>query len=128
MSVSLESRVPFLDHHLVDFTMDIPQSYKIKNDIPKYLFKKAVEGIIPDEIIYRQKMGFNAPMAQWLRGDFGKKVHKMVLESSLINSGYFNLNHINKIFNSHLNHSVDNSLYIWTLFNLVAWHKYWIQK
>ena len=128
MSVSLEARVPFLDHHLVDFTMDIPQSYKIKNDIPKYLFKKAVEGIIPNEIIYRKKMGFNAPMDQWLRGDFGKKVHKIVVESPLISSEYFNLNYINKLFESHFNKSVDNSLYIWTLFNLVAWHKYWILK
>jgi len=126
MSVSLESRVPFLDHHLVDFTMDIPQSDKIKNDIPKYLFKKAVEGIIPNEIIYRKKMGFNAPMAQWLRGDFGEKVRKIVVESPLINSEYFNLNHIEKIFDSHFNNSFDNSLYIWTLFNLVAWHKCWI--
>lgn len=126
MSVSLESRVPFLDHHLVDFTMDIPQSYKIKNDVPKYLFKKAVEGIIPNEIIYRKKMGFNAPMAQWLRGDFGKKVQSQILESPLINSGRFNLNYINKMFDAHFTNKADNSLYIWTLFNLTAWHKYWI--
>lgn len=128
MSVSLESRVPFLDHHLIDFTMDIPQSYKIKNDIPKYLFKKAVEGIIPNEIIYRKKMGFNAPMAQWLRGDFGQKVHNDVMESVLINSGLFNLKYINNMFDAHFNNKADNSLYIWTLFNLTAWHKYWIQN
>ncbi len=126
MSVSLESRVPFLDHHLIDFTMDIPQSYKIKNDIPKFLFKKAVEGIIPNEIIYRKKMGFNAPMAQWLRGDFGKKVQDQIMKSNLINSGIFNLKYINKMFTAHFNGKADNSLYIWTLFNLTAWHKYWI--
>jgi asparagine synthase (glutamine-hydrolysing) len=71
-------------------------------------------------------MGFNAPMAQWLRGDFGKKVQSQILESPLINSGRFNLNYINIMFDAHFTNKADNSLYIWTLFNLTAWHKYWI--
>jgi asparagine synthase (glutamine-hydrolysing) len=126
MSVSLESRVPFLDHHLVDFTMDIPQSFKVKNGEAKYLFKKAVEGLIPNSIIYRKKMGFNAPMEEWLRGAFGRKVQDAINSSPLINSGRFNIKYIDKMFSQHFTGKIDNSLYIWTLFNLTAWYKYWI--
>lgn len=126
MSVSLESRVPFLDHHLVDFTMDIPQRFKIQKGEAKYLFKKAVEGLIPDSIIYRKKMGFNAPMAEWLNGDFGVKVKESILGSGLLNQGHFKKKYIIKLFDQHFNNKVDNSLYIWTLFNLTAWYDYWI--
>src|SRR5690606_1820187 len=53
MSTTIEARVPFLDHELVEFTMDIPQRFKVRGGTAKYLLKKAVEGLIPDEIIYR---------------------------------------------------------------------------
>lgn len=126
MSVSLEARVPFLDHRLVEFTMDIPGRFKIRNDEPKYLFKKAVRGIIPDEIIDRKKMGFNAPMAEWLRGNFGQKVKESVISSELMKKGYFQMRYINKLFADHFSGKRDNSLYLWTLFNLTAWFDYWI--
>ena len=68
MAHSIEARVPFLDHRLVEYAMKIPSSLKLKNGITKYILKKAVEGLIPDDIIYRPKQGFNAPMTEWLRG------------------------------------------------------------
>lgn len=126
MSVSLESRVPFLDDKLIDFTMDIPQEFKVQNGEAKYLFKKAVEGIIPHSIIYRKKMGFNAPMAEWLRSGFGQKVKEGVLNSKLINGGHFKKKYIEKLFDQHMSGKIDNSLYIWTLFNLTEWYRHWI--
>lgn len=128
MSVALEARVPFLDHKFVEFTMDIPMHWKVKNGMPKYLLKKAVEGLIPDEIIYRKKMGFGAPMTQWLRGDFGKQVEAGILGSNLMRCGYFNLDYIAKLIADHRNGRRDNSLYIWTLFNLTSWYDYWIDQ
>ncbi|MFQ6120315.1 MAG: asparagine synthase (glutamine-hydrolyzing), partial [Methanosarcinales archaeon] len=62
MSTSNEARVPFLDHRLVEFTMNIPAKLKVKNGVPKYILKKVVEGMIPHEIIYRKKVGFWAPI------------------------------------------------------------------
>ena len=128
MSVALEARVPFLDHKLVEFTMDIPMHWKVKNGMPKYLLKKAVEGLIPDEIIYRKKMGFGAPMTQWLRGEFGKHVEAGILGSNLMRCGYFNLDYIAKLITDHRMDRTDNSLYIWTLFNLTSWYDYWIDQ
>ena len=128
MSTSVEGRVPFLDHALVDFTMDIPQAWKIKGGEPKYLLKKALKTLLPEDILYRPKMGFGAPMAEWLRGDFGKQAESAVLGSSLMKNGYFNQDHIARRFKAHRNGRQDNALHLWLLFNLTAWHDHWIEK
>lgn len=128
MSSSLEARVPFLDHRLVEFTMDIPENWKTKNKQAKYLLKKAVEGLIPDEIICRKKMGFGAPMAQWLKGDFGKEVEASIISSPLMKRDYFDLDYIRCLHHDHRSGRRDNSLYIWSLYNLTAWYDYWIES
>ncbi len=128
MSKSLEARVPFLDHNLVEFSMNIPMSHKVKGNQAKYLLKKAVEGLIPHNIIYRKKMGFGAPMSQWLRGEFGEQVSSSILGSGLLKRGYFNMDYIRKLTTDHLEGRKDNSLYIWTLFNLTSWYDYWIDQ
>lgn len=128
MSVSLEARVPFLDHHLVEYTMDIPMEQKIKGRTAKYLLKKAVEGIIPNEIIYRKKMGFAAPMSEWMKGDFGRFVHAEMMESGLLQRGHFRREYVQALFDDHFNGRRNNSLYIWTLFNLTAWFDYWVDR
>jgi asparagine synthase (glutamine-hydrolysing) len=126
MSVSLEARVPFLEHELVDFTFDIPEEWKTRSGVAKYLLKKAVEGIIPDELIYRKKMGFGAPMADWLRGSFGEKVERELFASGLMRRGFFNLDYVRSLFAHHRSKRADTSLQIWTLYNLTAWYDYWI--
>jgi asparagine synthase (glutamine-hydrolysing) len=128
MSVSLEARVPFLDHELVDFTFDIPERWKTKNGVTKYLLKKAVEGIIPDELIYRKKMGFDAPMAEWLKGPFGQRVEREILSSGLMKRGYFNLDYISRMFADLRGERANLSQQIWTIYNLVAWYDYWIDR
>lgn len=127
MSESLEARVPFLDHELVEFTMDIPERWKTRAGQAKYLLKQAVKGLIPDEIIIRKKMGFGAPMAEWLRGNFGRQVEDTIFRSRLILSGYFDVKYIRSLLDEHRSGRNDNSVYLWTLFNLAAWHAYWIE-
>ena len=126
MSTSIEARVPFLDHELVEFTMDIPMADKVRGGVAKHLLKQAVTGLIPDEIIHRRKMGFGAPMAQWLRGDFGKRVEGDLLGSRLLDRGWLDRAYISRLCAEHRSGRRDNSLYIWTLFNLTAWYSYWI--
>lgn len=127
MSESLEARVPFLDHELVEFSMDIPEKWKTRNGVAKYLLKKAVEGLIPDNIIYRKKMGFGAPMSEWLRGDFGHQVERSIMSSGLLKRGHFNIEYLQRLFQDHRSRRRDTSLYIWTLFNLTSWYDYWIE-
>jgi asparagine synthase (glutamine-hydrolysing) len=128
MSESLEARVPFLDHHLVEFTMDIPEEWKVRGGVSKYLLKKAVQGLIPDEIINRKKMGFGAPMSEWLRSDFGHAVQTAIRSSGLMRRGIFNLEYIDKLFGWHYSGRSDCSIYIWNLYNCTAWYDYWVDR
>ena len=66
MATSIESRVPFLDHEFVEFSTRVPEHMKLRNGEGKYIVKKAIEGLVPHEIIYRKKMGFPTPLRQWL--------------------------------------------------------------
>jgi asparagine synthase (glutamine-hydrolysing) len=80
MGVSLEGRVPFLDHKFVELAMSIPESVKTKNGILKYILKKAVKGLIPDELINRKKQGFGVPVHEWFFGQFGVKARQELRE------------------------------------------------
>jgi asparagine synthase (glutamine-hydrolysing) len=128
MSESLEARVPFLDHHLVEFTMDIPERWKVRGNESKYLLKEAVRGLIPDGIIDRKKMGFGAPMRDWLRSDFGHEVQSSIRSSGLMRRGIFNLEYIDKLFDWHRSGANDCSTYIWNLYNCTAWYDYWVDR
>ncbi len=126
MSTSVEGRVPFLDHALVEYTMDIPMADKIRGGVKKHILKRAVEGLIPNQIIHRPKMGFAAPVAEWLRGDFGSEAERTVLASPLVNGGGLNKTYISRLFDEHRRHGADHALHLWTLHNLTAWHDHWI--
>ena len=113
MSVSLEARVPFLDRDLVDFTFDIPEAWKTRNGQAKYILKKAVDGLIPNDLIHRPKMGFNAPMAHWLRGAFGERVEREVMASGLMRRGFLDIGFVRDLFTHHRGKRADTSLKIW---------------
>jgi asparagine synthase (glutamine-hydrolysing) len=126
MSESLEARVPFLDHDMIDFSFDIPERWKTKGGMSKYILKKSVEGLIPDELIYRKKMGFAAPMADWLRGKFGQQAISRITSSKLVQRGFLNYDYIQKLYAEHVSGRADSSTQLWTVYNLTAWYDYWI--
>jgi asparagine synthase (glutamine-hydrolysing) len=129
MSTSIEARVPFLDHELVDLSMDIPRALKVDGYKTKDILKTALSGVIPDEIIDRKKMGFAAPAAEWLREDFGREAEGMVLGSSLArNGGPLNADAIKRAFDDHRSGRQDNALHLWVILNLTAWHDQWIDQ
>ncbi|MBT3551566.1 MAG: asparagine synthase (glutamine-hydrolyzing) [Rhodospirillaceae bacterium] len=127
MASSLEARVPFLDHDLVEFTMDIPAADKIKGGAAKHLLKRAVAGLIPDDIIHRKKMGFAAPMKEWLLGDFGRTAGEEILASPLLDEIGADKDMIGRMIGDHRSGKRDAALLIWVLFNLTAWHAHWIE-
>ncbi|MFP4368149.1 MAG: asparagine synthase (glutamine-hydrolyzing) [Candidatus Kapaibacterium sp.] len=90
MAHSIEARVPFLDHRIVEFSMSIPPDIKVpKDNTTKYLLKKAVKGILPDEIIHRKKQGFQAPVQEWLRFDWFPFAEDKLLNGTLSRLGLF---------------------------------------
>jgi len=127
MSASVEGRVPFLDHKLVEFTMDIPGDAKVKGGVKKHLLKKALGNLLPSEIVHRPKVGFAAPMAEWLRGDFGARAEAAVMGSALLKDGPFDRDHVAAEFRAHRQGRKNEAVRLWTLFNLAAWHAYWIE-
>ena len=126
MSNSVEGRVPFLDQGLVEFSMDIPGAWKVRGGTKKHLLKKALDGILTADIIHRPKMGFGAPMAEWLRSGFGHEAEAGVMNSKLPADFGFDRDQIRALFRDHRDGRRDNALHLWTLFNLTAWHDHWI--
>jgi len=126
MAHSLEARVPFLDHELIELAMRTPSSWKVRGGVGKAILKDAMRGLIPDAVIDKPKMGFGAPMAEWLRGDFGHEVERTVLGSELFRSGWFRPAVVRRLFERHRSGARNYAHYLWVLYNLTAWHERWI--
>ena len=124
MAHSIEARVPFLDHRLVEFTMSIPESEKVPNlHTTKYILKKAVESILPDEIIYRPKQGFWAPVNEWLRNEWYGFSKDTILESKLVKEGILDRKYIEKLICKHQTGKKNTGLHIFSLITLCMWYK-----
>jgi asparagine synthase (glutamine-hydrolysing) len=126
MASSIEARVPFLDHHLVEFSMQIPTDLKLHGGRTKSLLKRAMTGILPDEIIHRPKQGFGAPVSEWFRGDLYRPAVASVLESRLREENVFDYGHVRDLFRDHRDGRTDHGWHLWTLYNLSRWYDYWI--
>jgi asparagine synthase (glutamine-hydrolysing) len=123
MSTSVEARVPFLDHELVDFAMNLPLDMRLRHGVGKWLLKRAVRGMIPDEVIDRPKVGFGAPVREWLAGPFGAFAKDRLLRDR---TGLFDGAVVRRLWDEHAENRADRSLPLWVLLNLVLWHDHWI--
>jgi len=121
MANSLEARVPFLDHNLVDFVHSIPWSLKLKGFTTKYILKKAVGNLIPSHIIKRKKKGFGIPVARWIRSDIKDLVFEIFDEKKIKREGIFNYGYISNLIENHLNKKQDNRKKLWTLIAFELW-------
>jgi asparagine synthase (glutamine-hydrolysing) len=128
MAASLESRVPFLDHPLVEFAASIPSSYATKGMEGKSILKSAVEDILPHSIIYRKKMGFPTPWSGWLVGEQLQDLEDLLLEPRSMQRNLFQPEAIRKLFAEHRTRTRDNSNRIWRLLNLELWFRVFIDR
>jgi len=123
MAASIESRVPFLDHVLVEFATRIPREVQIKGLAGKTILKKAVGDILPQSTIYRPKLGFPTPWSGWLAGPRLETIREMLVEPRSLDRGYFRREAIERLFNEHRDKHRDNYDRIWRLLNLELWHR-----
>jgi asparagine synthase (glutamine-hydrolysing) len=123
MAASIESRVPFLDHPLVEFTARIPASHEIKGMAGKFILKEAVADLLPAEIVYRKKMGFPTPWAYWLAGPQLEEIERLLLEPRSQARGLFRRKAIQRIFDEHRAGHRDHGNRIWRLLNLELWQR-----
>jgi asparagine synthase (glutamine-hydrolysing) len=126
MAASIESRVPFLDHVLVEFTARIPAQYSVHGLSGKEILKSAVQDLLPRSIVHRQKMGFPTPWAHWLAGPQLDDLEKVLLESRTLERGLIERGATHRLFEEHRGGRRDNGDRIWRLLNLEIWHRIFI--
>ena len=115
MAHSLEVREPLMDHELVEWLATLPSSLKIQGQEGKYLFKKALEPHLPQDVLYRPKMGFSVPLARWFRGPLRQRVRDAVMGPRLAATGWFNAAYLRHLVEAHQSASADYSAPLWTL-------------
>ena len=123
MAASIESRVPFLDHVLVEWAMRVPANIQIHGLAGKRILKKAMEGLLPDSILYRPKLGFPTPWSGWLAGPRLDSIERMLLESRSLERGFFEREAVERLFREHRAKYRDHYDRIWRLLNFELWQR-----
>jgi len=121
MAASIESRVPFLDHVIVEFTGSIPAKYSTKGLAGKCILKSAAADLLPEAIIHRKKMGFPTPWAYWLTGPQLEDLESLLLESRSLQRNLFHAEMVKRLFSEHRAGYRDHGNRIWRLLNLELW-------
>jgi asparagine synthase (glutamine-hydrolysing) len=123
MAVSLEARVPLLDHKLVEFAATLPENLKVKGLVRKYLLKKVSRRWLPREIIDRKKQGFPMPSALWLRNEARSFVRDVLSPSALRRRGLFDPIFVEKLIEQHENGFADHGALLWGLMSIELWQR-----
>jgi len=126
MAVSLEARVPLLDHELIEFVGRMPSSLKMKGNQAKYIFKQAIEGIVPDEILNRPKQGFGVPIDRWINDQLKGRIHDTLRDSVTRHRGYLRGDYIDVLLNEHERGRRDHAPALWTILILELWFRTFI--
>ena len=127
MAASIESRVPFLDHELVEFTASIPARYSIQGMAGKFVLKQAVEDLLPRSIIYRKKMGFPTPWEYWAAGPQRDDLESLLLAPRTLDRGLFRAEAVRRLLAEHRSKVRDHGNRIWRLLNLELWLRFVVE-
>ena len=115
MAHALEVRVPLLDHLFVEWVSGLPSSSKLRNGEGKHVFKRALQPYLPNDILYRKKMGFSVPLAAWLRGPLRDAIRKAVLNPALLDTRIFNDAYLKQMLDQHHSGACDHSASLWSV-------------
>lgn len=123
MAVSLEARVPLLDHKLIEFVNSIPASLKLSGFETKYIFKQAVRDFVPLEILDRPKQGFGVPVQEWINQQLRDRIHQTLTDQRARERGYVKPQYVQLLLDEHERGRRDHSTQLWSLFMLEMWHR-----
>ncbi len=121
MASSLEVRVPLLDHVLVEFLASLPGDWKLKGFETKHVFRSALEGLLPDNIVHRGKQGYSLPVKHLLRGELKQYMVSLLNESPVIREN-MNINYVNRLVQEHCDMVHNHNHVLWALMNVAIWH------
>lgn len=123
MAVSLETRVPFLDHRIVEFAWSLPLSYKNKKGVSKKVLRDVLYRNIPKSLIERPKAGFGIPIDEWLRGPLKDWASDLLNEQELNEISFFNVSVIHRVWTEHQNYKKNHGKILWNILMFMAWYK-----
>jgi asparagine synthase (glutamine-hydrolysing) len=123
MAASIESRVPFLDHHLVEFAAALPPRMKLRGFTTKWILREAVRSILPREILTRRKMGFPVPFAMWVKGAWAGMLRDVLLDSRSRERGIVDPAGVERLIDAHAAGRADGGDALWALLNLELWYR-----
>ena len=123
MANSLEVRAPILDHNVIEFAATIPSSLKYLNGEKKYILKKAFANILPNEIMYRKKMGFSVPLADWLRGELKDMAEQYLFAGDSGIRHFFRIDPVRQLWERHQANKRSYATILWSLFMFELWYQ-----
>ena len=126
MSMSIESRVPFLDHVLVEFAARLPHRLKLNGLTTKRILREAIRGLVPPEILTRRKMGFPVPFSGWVRGPWNNVAREVLLDRRSCQRGLINPAAVETLLDEHRTGRRAGGDAIWALMNLELWYRTFI--
>ena len=121
MANSLEVRAPLLDYQLIEFAATIPAELKYKKGEKKYLLKQAFKDVLPNSILYRKKMGFSVPLADWLRGELKELTETTLFESQGGLEDFFIIDEITRLWHDHQTRTRDHGAVLWSMLMFQLW-------
>jgi asparagine synthase (glutamine-hydrolysing) len=123
MAVSLEARTPLLDHKLIEFVTRIPAGLKMRGLELKRIFKRAVSGLVPDEILHRRKQGFGVPISEWINLELRERIRDTFADPRTRQRGHIEPRYVDLLLAEHGSGRRDHSGALWALFVLELWHR-----
>jgi asparagine synthase (glutamine-hydrolysing) len=126
MAVSLESRVPLLDHQLMEFAATVPSSLKLRGRTSKYLLRRILERRVPSAIVNGPKHGFTVPVGEWLRGPLASMTTDLLFDGRLASRGLFRADGLRRLWNEHRTGRRDHRHRLWSLLMLELWFREFI--
>ena len=128
MAVSLECRVPLLDHELVELAAAMPEGIKMRGGTLKYAMKKALSGILPDEILHRPKRGFGTPMGAWLKDDLAPTLRDLLSAENVRKRGWFQHHAVERLIAEHASNREDRTDQLLSLMNMEVWSRVFLDR
>jgi asparagine synthase (glutamine-hydrolysing) len=126
MGASVEARVPFLDHRVVEYAGCLPSALKVHGLRSKIVLKKLAEQYLPHDTIYRRKVGFTVPLTRWFVGPWRGLIENVLLSDRSLSRGYYRPEVVRKVIDDHVNRRVDREQGIWLMLALEIWHRLFV--
>lgn len=126
MANSLEVRCPFTDHHILEFGLSIPFEWKYRLGNTKKILREAMQGILPESVLRKKKMGFNPPLPEWINHELKPMISQLLSRAAVARRGMFRPEAVERLLKEHFEGGRDNAIKIWGLLMLEVWHQMYI--